>query len=203
MTMTQDKGVKIREAYQRYVGAISSDCSQASKLRVWSRFIRMRDEYRCVICRSENKISAHHICRKSLLPIASLQTGNGISLCRSCHNQVHAGFNGRPNMNLPMDMQGGEKLGILAELYRLLLADAIKRGFLCDDYYYLSDEVLQVFARFQGCSLEASYSMFRLEQAVLIWNQCPKGIRDALLRANGVYGDFPAVQPGEVLVIYD
>jgi len=105
-------------------------------------------------------------------------------------------------MNLPMDAQGGEKLEMLAELYRMLLADALERNMLRDDYYYLSDDVLEIFERYQGCEAD-DLSMPRLKQAVMIWNQCPGVIREAILKAIGFGGNLPWVQLEEVLAVFD
>lgn len=105
-------------------------------------------------------------------------------------------------MQLLMDEQGGEKIELLAELYRLLFEDAVKRKLLRDDYYYLSDNVLWTFENFQGCGPEVE-GMSCLEQAVVIWNQSPRSMRDAIPRANGVDDNLPSVQPGEMMIVFE
>lgn len=44
---------------------------------------------------------------------AQFQTGNGITLCKKCHTEAHTGFNRRPDLSLPMNAQGGEKIETL------------------------------------------------------------------------------------------
>lgn len=100
----------IDAALVRLQAAISAGFNTDRCLRRWSEFIRERDDHRCVDCHSYQKLSAHHICRKAFLPEAKYETGNGITLCRECHKGVHRGFNGRPDLFMPMDEQGGEKL---------------------------------------------------------------------------------------------
>jgi hypothetical protein len=55
------------------------------------------------------------------------QTGNGITLCSTCHADAHRGFNGRADLGLPMDAQGGEKIELLVDLYGALFADVCAR----------------------------------------------------------------------------
>ncbi len=93
-------------------------------LRLWSAFVQARDGHRCVDCRRSRHLAAHHVCRKSFLPEARFQTGNGITLCRDCHREVHGGFNGRADLSLPMDAQGGEKIDTMERLYAVLRDDA-------------------------------------------------------------------------------
>ena len=59
---------------------------------------------------------------------AAFETGNGITLCRECHGRVHAEFNGRPDLNLPLGAEQGDDQGEWAFLFGLLRNDAIRRG---------------------------------------------------------------------------
>src|SRR3954469_16077144 len=127
----------LQQALARFEKVVSTGLSHRRSLRLWSEFVRMRDGARCVLCGDVEGISAHHICRKSFMVVAQFETGNGISLCRSCHREVHSGFNGRPDFALPMDAQGGEKINIMEDLYGRLLDDADRQGLLCNEFYFL------------------------------------------------------------------
>lgn len=151
--------------------------------RLWSKFIRLRDGYRCVICDSSERVAAHHVCRKSLLPEAEFQTGNGAALCFRCHGEHHAQFNGTPDPRLPMDAQGGEQIERLAVLYAMLCDDAHTRGLLRDDFYFLSDSVLAKFKMFQGFDPNLEFAGYRIEQARSIWNQCPFNLLSSVINA--------------------
>ncbi len=164
-------------------------CKKATSLSYWSDFIRLRDEYRCVVCKSNSSLSAHHIVRKSFLPEATFQTGNGITLCRGCHKDVHRGFNGKANFALPMDAQCGEKIDILTELFDVLANDAIERERINDDYYFLSDQILSKFKILQSFDSSMIVKGYRIEQASLIWHQSPNVMRKAIAEANGI--DIP------------
>ena len=120
----------VEAALNRLDQAIASGLNRVRCLRRWSEFIRERDGHRCVDCHATRNLSAHHICRKTFLPEAEYQTGNGITLCRDCYRQVHEGFNGRPDLGEPMDAQGGEKLKYMERLYCILDQDALERGLL-------------------------------------------------------------------------
>lgn len=192
------------EALQALDAAIDSKRTFAGCLRLWARFIRLRDGGACVICANRRKIAAHHICRKSFMAEAALQQGNGITLCGRCHTLVHRGYNGRPDKTLPMNAQGGEKISIMEDLYGRLLVDGERRGLLDGNYYYLSSEVLKKFKWFQGFEAWDKFPGPRIEQAYLIWKQAPKQAADAILAANG----FPNLRSrpparGGMLIVMD
>ena len=183
--------------------ALSAGRSRVSCLRRWSEFIRERDGYRCVNCHSREQLSAHHICRKSFFGTAQFDTGNGITLCRECHREVHAGFNGRPDMSLPVDAQDGEKLASMERLYSILLDDAVERGLMCEDFYFLSDEVLSSYKRMQGYGLSAYFLGSRLEQAYLILAEPELQMRQAIAEANGFKLDGSPRLPGGMMIVFD
>ena len=135
------------------------------------------------------------------MPHARFETGNGITLCGTCHREVHEGFNGRPDMSLLMDSQGGEKIETMNGLYNNLKKNAHNRGLLSDEFYYLSDATLLAFKKFQNHSADTYFKGGRLEQASLIWQVTSLNFMNALLKANG----FPEQQnpflPG-ITIIY-
>lgn len=177
---------KLDAALRRLNNAVLKERSSAYCHRLWSQFIRLRDLHRCVVCDSPNKVSAHHILRKSFLTQARYETGNGVTVCYSCHMEVHRPFNGRPNIELPMDAQGGENIDKMARLLGCLASNAQERRILCDEYYFLSDEYLSTCKSFQGLGGELVFPGTRLEQAYWIWRQTPRHPLSAILAANGV-----------------
>ncbi len=164
---------------------VESGASEQTCLRRWSEFIRLRDDNRCVDCHSRSGLAAHHICRKTFLPEARFQTGNGITLCRGCHHEVHKGFNGRPALSAPMDEQGGEKLDHMERLYCILADDGVERGIPRDDFYFLSDQVLAKFKLFQGFEWTTAFPGNRVRQAYLIWTRSDLNTTRAILEASG------------------
>lgn len=193
----------VRSRLNKLHEAVSASRSRVSCLRSWSEFIRERDAYRCVDCHSQSRLSAHHICRKSLFNAAQFDTGNGITLCRECHKEVHAGFNGRSDLSLPFDAQGGEKLASMERLYRILLDDAVERELLCEDFYFLSDEVLGLFKRMQGYDLTSYFPGSRLEQAFLILAAPEFKMRQAIAAANGFNLGGNSNLPGQMMIVFD
>lgn len=181
--------------------AVSAGRSRITCLRRWSEFIRERDGHRCVDCHSQLGLSAHHICRKSLFHVAQFDTGNGITLCRECHKEVHAGFNGRPDMSSPIDSQGGEKLAYMERLFSILLDDAVERELICEDFYFLSDTVLGSLKRMQGYDLSTHFPGSRLEQAYLILAEPELQLRQAIAHANGFeLGGGPLLPSGIIMI---
>ena len=57
-------------------------------LTAWTRTIRKRDSNLCQICFNPSEVT-HHILFKSKYPSLSLNTNNGIALCKPCHNECH------------------------------------------------------------------------------------------------------------------
>lgn len=193
----------IEEAMNRLNVAIQKARSRKYCLALWSSFIRLRDGQRCVICGCDKGLAAHHIIRKSFMPEAQLQTGNGITLCHSCHKEPHKAFNRRPDINLPMDTEGGEQIELLTALYWALLTDARNRNMLCDDYYHLSDLLLQKFKLFQSIDPFLRFPGLKLEQAFLIWRQTPRNMMRALLSANGFTLPSDFIQQGELTIFWE
>ena len=189
------------EALDKLVRAVEGGRSNAYCLRLWSAFIRARDGYRCVLCHSTRRLSAHHIARKCFLQFAKFAPGNGITLCRKCHAEPHAIFNGKPDMRQPMDARGGENIDLMMDLYRALAEDASERNQCRNDYYFLNEQVLTTFKRFQDLPESANFSGIPVEQAYWIWRQTPRASMFALIEANGfsVPRDF-IQRPGVTIV---
>jgi hypothetical protein len=181
--------------------ALSGDLPRERRLRRWSEFIRERDGHRCVDCHSRRRLSAHHICRKSFLAEPQFETGNGITLCSACHREVHRGFNARPDLSLPVDAQGGEKLAAMERLYSILTDDAVERGLMRDDFYFLSDELLASFKRMQGYDPATYFPGSRIEQAYLILAEGELGMRRAMAEANGVPMANQPLLPGGLYLV--
>jgi len=92
-------------------------------------------------------------------------------------------YNGKPDVRLPMDAQGGEQIERLAVLYAILWDDAHTRGLLREDFYYLSDSVLAKFKMFQGFEPSLEFAGYRIEQASSIWNQSPFSVLSSMVDA--------------------
>jgi hypothetical protein len=56
---------------------------------------------------------------------------------------------------------------------------------ISDDFYHFTDQLLAKFKRFQGLNHVLEFPGTRLEQAALIWRQTPRGLLNAILKANG------------------
>jgi hypothetical protein len=164
--------------------ATARGASETFCLRRWSDFIRARDGHRCIICNSTERVAAHHVCRKSFLPEARFQTGNGATLCGSCHAESHAGFNGRADLQQPMDAQGGEKIEAIGELYRELAAASEVAHPGREDFYFLSAQVLTKFKIFQGYDRADFVPGTPIQQARIIWHGSPRNLMRAIIQAN-------------------
>lgn len=166
--------------------AILNERSNTYCLRLWSEFIRARDGNRCVLCHSTKRLSAHHIIRKSFWKHLRFQTGNGITLCHSCHKEPHKSFNRKPNLQLPMDAEGGEKIDLFTGFLGALLVDSQLNNITNENFYHFDDHSLIIFKELQGIPKKANFSGSKLEQAYQIWNQTPRPMLNAILKQLGV-----------------
>jgi hypothetical protein len=192
----------IEATLERLRTALLSGASVQSCLRRWSEFVRTRDGHQCVDCHSRKRLSAHHICRKSLVPSAQFETGNGITLCSRCHREIHAGFNGRPDLSQPVDARGAEKLPHMERLYSILTDDAVARGLTREDFYFLSNKTLVCFKRMQGYSDDTCFPGARIEQAYLILAECEFATRQSTLEADGTPMPDKPLLPGGMYLVY-
>lgn len=62
-----------------------------SEVRIWRKTVLGRDGYVCNACGSQEKLEVHHIVRWVDAPDLRIDPDNGITLCCSCHDGVHAG----------------------------------------------------------------------------------------------------------------
>ncbi|QJE72878.1 HNH endonuclease [Aerophototrophica crusticola] len=154
--------------------------------RRWRDFILTRDGFRCFLCDAQSKLHAHHIIRKTLYPIARFDTGNGITLCKACHQALHPKFNGRPNFYEPLDAQGGENIDWMMDLFGLLAEQALEDGpGYREFHYYLSEATVSFLKRSQGFTDSTEFPGLLVYQAYLILRQPSPHIMRELLEANG------------------
>lgn len=176
--------VSVDERFAALQRSLSSRRARSTRHRLWSNFIRKRDGGRCLVCESREGLAAHHIVRRCLLPEAQFFTGNGITLCYKCHKEAHQGFNRSPDVSLPVDAQGGEKLEAVAELYRLLAKSYLRNYCGHEEYFYISGAVLDRFKIMQGFQPADHIRGAPIEQAWFIWDCAPISVVEALVRAN-------------------
>jgi len=55
----------------------------------WRKQVLKRDEFRCKLCASSNKLVAHHIIKAQNSPEIRLEVDNGVTLCQKCHIEIH------------------------------------------------------------------------------------------------------------------
>lgn len=193
---------QVTDARTRLVRALQRGQSHQACLSLWSNFVRTRDGNCCVQCECKRDLAAHHIFRKSFLPNAQFEPGNGITLCRKCHKGVHRGFNGRADMHLPMDAQGGEKADDVSTMLGHLVIKSRQYPSLVDAWYYLSESTLATISLLQGFDAATRLDVSRIEQAYIVWNQAPGTVRDAILQANGLKPFQGPLLPG-IHIAYD
>ncbi len=56
----------------------------------WRQTVLSRDGFKCQSCQKETELHVHHILAWSEFPSMRIVTGNGITLCKTCHREVHS-----------------------------------------------------------------------------------------------------------------
>ncbi|WP_373387589.1 HNH endonuclease [Pseudomonas alcaligenes] len=191
--------MELMESLIRLSQALVRGRSERWCIRLWSRYIKARDRHQCVRCQSKERIQAHHIFRRSLYPWGWYQPGNGITLCHECHWMYHEGFNGRPDLNQPIDAQGGDNLDDVAYSFWLLLEDARDQGLSEDEFYFFEDHMLFFFVRVQGYEFfldaVAQGQITRLRMAYEIWRRSGEMVINDFIKAN-----MPSWGEGELFI---
>ena len=72
---------KPRKKSKTKLAAIAS----RKKLAEWSRLVRERDNYTCLICGSTNRPQAHHVLEKYYYKKTMYDPRVGITVCAKCH----------------------------------------------------------------------------------------------------------------------
>lgn len=55
----------------------------------WSLAVLHRDGFKCVMCKTDKNLTAHHIRPKKQYPDLKYVFSNAVTLCGSCHNKTH------------------------------------------------------------------------------------------------------------------
>lgn len=175
MSSSSPSEAALRKAKSRLLHAVALERSERWCARLWSRYIRMRDGGSCLNCGSDRQVEAHHIFRKTIYPAGRFELGNGVALCRKCHWFLHEKFNGKPAEGEPLNARGGDDQDEMTFLFGLLVDDAEKRGLDQDEFYFISNEMLAFFNRWQGYDriLELS-CLSQVRKAHEIWRSMPQ-----------------------------
>ena len=81
----------IRDAYTKMYG--EQHKPSFHYLRKWAKQIKARDNFTCNRCNTVatgGSIHAHHIVPKEYFPEVAFDMDNGVTLCSSCHRNIHA-----------------------------------------------------------------------------------------------------------------
>lgn len=62
---------------------------RSAKYKSWKQNVLKRDKYICQKCGSKNNLVAHHIKPFATDKEARFDIDNGITLCQTCHKEVH------------------------------------------------------------------------------------------------------------------
>ena len=97
----------IRDAYTKMYG--EQHKPSFHYLRKWSIQVKERDSYTCVRCNTVatgGSIHAHHIVPKEYFPEVAFDMDNGVTLCSSCHRNIHAFIDKLTLSGVKLDAEG-------------------------------------------------------------------------------------------------
>ena len=68
------------------------DPRQDVRTKAWIGAVKLRDEFKCRRCGSNERLNAHHIIPICSEPDLAFDINNGISLCEKCHIEFHSKY---------------------------------------------------------------------------------------------------------------
>lgn len=85
--------IKSNIEHWNWKGGITSENKKirnSPKMKAWIKKVYSRDNYTCQKCNKKSgKLNAHHINPFSTYPSLRFEISNGITLCKSCHIELH------------------------------------------------------------------------------------------------------------------
>ncbi|NAO28285.1 HNH endonuclease [Pseudomonas syringae] len=170
---------------RRLANACQNGRSHKWCLQLWSRYIKERDFFTCVVCGSKDRPQAHHIIRRSLYVLGAFQPGNGITLCIDCHRLSHSRFNGSADLSLPIDAQGGDDLDEATYFFKCLCEDSVKYERQDGLFYYIDDYMIVFFAEMHGYNFHADLDKIsRIQMVYEIFSTSDGGVLNRLFSLN-------------------
>lgn len=87
----KDRHAPKKEEHWNWQGGISliNDKRDSTEYKEWRQAVYQRDNYKCVICGSKEKLNAHHIKSWKKYPELRYDISNGITYCEKCHIAYH------------------------------------------------------------------------------------------------------------------
>ena len=71
------------------ISTVKNKIRNSAEYREWRFAVYKRDNFKCQVCRSSEKINAHHIISFSNQFNKHLEVYNGITMCKKCHTDLH------------------------------------------------------------------------------------------------------------------
>ena len=74
------------------IASLQNKARQTLEYKDWRKAIYEYDNYRCVVCDTNEDLHAHHVLSFADYPELRYDTDNGVTLCRSCHSDYHGRY---------------------------------------------------------------------------------------------------------------
>jgi 5-methylcytosine-specific restriction endonuclease McrA len=76
--------------FNKHSNVISTKQNTSREVNTYLRqLVLKRDGYKCIKCKSEERLHCHHILPLNESPIESADVDNCIALCKVCHKKIH------------------------------------------------------------------------------------------------------------------
>lgn len=87
----EETGIRKGENNPAWKGGVTPEnlrIRSSLEMEIWRNIVFERDGYKCQICESNKNIEANHIKKFSTHKKLRLESTNGITLCKNCHNAI-------------------------------------------------------------------------------------------------------------------
>ena len=81
--------MKINIVVKNVIIKLENDNRDSNEYKQWRQQVYQRDNYKCVLCGSKEKLNAHHIKSWKDYPALRYDISNGTTLCEKCHIMYH------------------------------------------------------------------------------------------------------------------
>ncbi len=89
---------KISHAWKGGITPANCEIRNSTEYNDWRNSVFRRDDYTCSVCTSRgHTLAAHHIANFADNPSMRFDIGNGITMCKDCHDAFHIIFGKRNN----------------------------------------------------------------------------------------------------------
>lgn len=110
----------------------------------WSREVKVRDHYSCVICGERSKLNSHHLNAWASFPDERYDLDNGVTLCEIHHEMFHDIYGkGKNTKEQFEDYSKAIKLMMIEAAFQVRVENAAKKALALLKSHEITKKILE------------------------------------------------------------